>query len=256
MFNSGDLVMLSHQNIKTTCPSNKFDYWKLGPFKVINQISNNTYQLELPESLSRLHPVFNINLLEPYTLPLTFPDCIQQCDPVPEVVLETENVLKVKEIADVRKVGCHFDYLVEFLNKPSSKCSWIPLSNIPNNYNELLEWFHRQHASHPQPLISAFKAKTQNPIEHPTPSTPMSNRIPSPSAPSAPSPSAPSSSTSPPHDPLAHILQPTLPPDPDRFTYHLPLVMTMQSKWQSCPRNLDHITESIMSNTPQKSSVP
>ena len=82
-------------------PSNKFDYQKLGPFKVINQIGNNTYWLELPESLSHLHPIFNINLLEPYMPPSSFPDCVQQLTPIPEVVLEAENVLKLKNIADV-----------------------------------------------------------------------------------------------------------------------------------------------------------
>ena len=100
-FNNGDLVMLSHQNIKMTCPSNKFDYRKLGPFKVINCIGNNAYWLELPESPSQLHPVFNINLLEPYTLPSSFPDRIQRLNPILEIVLEAENVLKLKEITDV-----------------------------------------------------------------------------------------------------------------------------------------------------------
>ncbi len=100
-FNNSDLVMLSRQNIRTMHPSNKFDYWKLGPFKVINQISNNAYRLELPESLSHLHPIFNINLLEPYTPPSSFPDHVQQLAPILEVVLEAENVLKLKNVVDV-----------------------------------------------------------------------------------------------------------------------------------------------------------
>src|SRR5258708_31222442 len=47
-FNNGDLVMLPHRNIRTMHPSNKFDYCKLGPFKVINHITNNAYPLNLP----------------------------------------------------------------------------------------------------------------------------------------------------------------------------------------------------------------
>src|SRR6266436_8800656 len=160
MFNNSNLVMLSHRNIRTTHPSNKFDYWKLGPFKVINWIGNNAYWLELPESLSHLHPIFNINLLEPYTPPSSFSDCVQQLDPILEVVLETENALKLKEIMDVQKVGCHFDYLAEFLDKPVSECSWIPLSDIPNNYDKLLEQFHHCHTSRPRPSANTFKAKS------------------------------------------------------------------------------------------------
>ncbi len=83
-FNMGDLVMLSHWNIKTMWPSEKFDYQKLGPFKVINKVGNNAYQLELPKMLSRLHPVFNINLLEPYTLPSSFLNHLQQTGPAPK----------------------------------------------------------------------------------------------------------------------------------------------------------------------------
>src|SRR6266436_8524526 len=103
MFNNSNLVMLSCRNIRTTRLSNKFDYWKLGPFKVINWIGNNAYRLELPESLSHLHPVFNINLLKPYTPPSLLPDHVQQLAPVPEVVLEAENILKLKNVADVQK---------------------------------------------------------------------------------------------------------------------------------------------------------
>src|SRR5258708_6000126 len=116
----GDLVMLSHQNIKTTRLSDKFDYRKFGPFKVVNRVGNNAYRLELPEMLSRLHPVFNINLLEPYTPPSSFLNCLHQAGPVPEVVLEGGNILKLKDVLDIRKIGCQFDYLVEFLDKPIS----------------------------------------------------------------------------------------------------------------------------------------
>ncbi len=247
MFNNGNLVMLSCWNIKMMHLSNKFDYQKLGPFKVIviNQIGSNAYQLELPESLSQLHPIFNINLLEPYTLPSSFSDCVQQLDPILEVVLETENALKLKEIMDVQKVGCHFDYLAEFLDKPVSECSWIPLSDIPNNYDKLLEQFHHCHTSRPRPSANTFKAKSWNPIDNPTSVTNTT-----------PSPSIPSTSTLPPHDPLAHIPCPTSPLDPNCFTYQLPSVMTTHSKCKSQPHNLDLITESIMSNTPQQSLAP
>jgi len=228
----------------------KFDYRKLGPFKVVKRVGNNAYQLELPDSLSRLHPVFNINLLEPYTPPSTFPNRVQQPSSVPEVILEGGNLLKLKDIADVRKVGRRFDYLVEFLDKPASDRSWIPLSDIPNDYDELLERFHRRHTSRPRPSTASFKAKVRNSIDNPTLST---------STASSPPPSVPSSSLSsplPPHDPLAHVPHPTTSPNPDRYTYQPPSITTTRSKRISRPRNLDRITESVTSNTPQRSSAP
>ena len=51
-FAPGDLVMLSHWNIKMTCPSDRFDYRKIGPFKVLKVIGTNAYHLDLPPSLS------------------------------------------------------------------------------------------------------------------------------------------------------------------------------------------------------------
>ena len=240
-FDMGDLVMLSCWNIKTTWPSDKFDYRKLGPFKVVNQVGNNAYQLELTEMLSRLHPVFNINLLEPYTPPSSFPNHLHQTGPVPEVVLEGGNILKLKDVLDVRKIGCQFDYLVEFLDKPISDWSWIPLTNIPSNYDEILEWFHHRHTAHPKPSPNAFKAKVRTPIHDPTLSTSL--------------PSIPSTSILPSHDPLAHVPQPITLPDPDQFMYRPPSLTTTWSKRKLCPRNLDHITESITSNMPQRSSA-
>jgi len=240
--------MLSRRNIKTTRPSDKFDYRRIGPFRVIDQVGNNAYRLELPETLSRLHPVFNISLLEPYTPPSSFPERLQQTSSVPDVVLEGENVLKLKEILDVRKVGRRFDYLVEFLDKSLSERSWIPLSDIPSNYDEIIERFHRRHASRPKPSPGAFKAKSRTPINDPSLSTSIS----------IPPSAVPSSSVLPTHnhDPLALVPRPTIPPDPNRFTYQPPSVTTTRSKRKSRPRNLDLITESITSNMPQRPSAP
>src|SRR5258708_15888195 len=44
--------------------------------------------------------------------------------------------------------------------------AWVPLSNIPNDYDELLEQFHHHHTSQPWPSTAAFKAKAQNPINN------------------------------------------------------------------------------------------
>jgi hypothetical protein len=72
-FKPGDIVMLLRHNLKTTCPTKKLDFRKLSPFKVIKKLSSNTYKLNLLASMSCLHPLFNINLLEPYISPLEYP---------------------------------------------------------------------------------------------------------------------------------------------------------------------------------------
>jgi hypothetical protein len=35
----------------------------IGPFKVLQKISDYTYKLELPKKMSRLHPIFHVSLL-------------------------------------------------------------------------------------------------------------------------------------------------------------------------------------------------
>ncbi|KAF8291783.1 hypothetical protein DL93DRAFT_2044979, partial [Clavulina sp. PMI_390] len=97
-----------------------------------------------------LHPVFNVNLLEPYTPPSDFPGR-SNAPPAPTLILD-DNVAQgfaIKEFLDVRRVGRRFDYLVDFVNQPQSERSWLPLSDIPSTYNETLEHFHRLHPKLP-----------------------------------------------------------------------------------------------------------
>ena len=59
----GDMVMLDARNIKTTRPAKSLDHKNLGPFKVIRAINNMAYELDLPESMKGLFPVFHPWLL-------------------------------------------------------------------------------------------------------------------------------------------------------------------------------------------------
>ena len=41
-------------------PSKKLSHKQLGPFPVERQVGTNAYHLKLPQSMSCLHPVFNV----------------------------------------------------------------------------------------------------------------------------------------------------------------------------------------------------
>ena len=58
---------MSARNIKTTRPYQKLDSKFLRPFKILERVGNHAYRLELPPSMQRLHPVFNVVVLEDYT---------------------------------------------------------------------------------------------------------------------------------------------------------------------------------------------
>ena len=83
---AGDYVWLLRKNIRTTQPSNKSDFKRLGKFRIIQRVSSHAYKLELPASM-KVHPVFHVSLLEPAaTDPL--PNQVQP--PPPPVIVEEE----------------------------------------------------------------------------------------------------------------------------------------------------------------------
>jgi len=76
---SGDMVWLLPRNIKTTRPSKKLDYKKIGPFKILAKIGTSAYKLALPTSMA-IHDTFHISLLEPYQ-DIRFPSQIKEPPP-------------------------------------------------------------------------------------------------------------------------------------------------------------------------------
>jgi len=64
-YKPGDKVYLDASDIRTTRPSKKLSHRQLGPYVVERQVAKNAYRLCLPQSMSRLHLVFNIVKLTP-----------------------------------------------------------------------------------------------------------------------------------------------------------------------------------------------
>ncbi|KAJ3497923.1 hypothetical protein NMY22_g19651 [Coprinellus aureogranulatus] len=65
-FQINDYVWLCAKNIAIKVPTRKLSDLYLGPFKIIEKVSNLNYRLQLPDSLSHLHPVFHIDKLYPW----------------------------------------------------------------------------------------------------------------------------------------------------------------------------------------------
>ncbi|KAJ9528280.1 hypothetical protein QJQ45_014257 [Haematococcus lacustris] len=67
-FSLGDSVMLSTKNLRNAPgKARKFLPRYVGPFKVTGKLGEAAYRLELPPTMSRLHPVFHVSLLKKYT---------------------------------------------------------------------------------------------------------------------------------------------------------------------------------------------
>ncbi len=66
LFKVGEMLYLSTLNLGKTHikqTAKKLQPRFIGPYKVSQKLSDYTYKLELPKSMSRLHPVFHVSLL-------------------------------------------------------------------------------------------------------------------------------------------------------------------------------------------------
>ena len=182
------LVWLLRHNIKTTCPSDKLDHRRLGPYPIERAVSDVAYKLRLPPSLSRLHPIFHVSLLEPYHDPSDFH---AHASPMP-FVLDTDNAPSIHSILNSRRLGQRYEYLVRWEKSSSDEDSWIPLSDIPSMYNELLDRFHRRHPRSLCPPDSVLHCDRSVESTDAAPSAPPAPQVP----PAAPEPEPASTSAS------------------------------------------------------------
>jgi hypothetical protein len=139
-FAVGEYVILNAKNIKTKRPSKKFDSKYLGPFRITRRVGLLAYELDLPASMSRIHPVFHVSLLERWRDPPASrgfrPGPVQH----PEIAgdhYEVEAILRHKGGGKSRK------FLVKWAGWNHADNTWEPEEHL-NNCEELLKeyWEH------------------------------------------------------------------------------------------------------------------
>ena len=138
----GSKVWLHRAHIKTTRPSDKLDYKKLGPYIVKRKVNAVAYELELPPALS-IHPVFHVSLLEPYYKSL-LPG--RTNDPPPPLVVNNSLEYEVEAILDSRHYRRSLQYLVMWKGYPEP--SWEPAKNV-SNAQRLVKEFHEKYPFKP-----------------------------------------------------------------------------------------------------------
>ena len=137
----GDKAYLLRKNIKTTRPSSKLDYTKLGPFRISKVLGPVNYELDLPTKM-RIHPNFHVSLLEPAdpdTPVQTNPPGIDPSSRTPEY--EVEEILKERLVQGKGRRRHQKEYLIKWKGYDTSENTWEPSSNL--NCPELLEDFRR-----------------------------------------------------------------------------------------------------------------
>ena len=128
MFKPRDWVYLDASDIRTTCPSLKLSYCRLGPFEIECQVGPLAYHLKLPHRMRQLHLVFNIVKLS------TAPE-----DPIPGrkpqalsplIVIDREPEWEVEEILNSHWHQRRFQFLIKWKGFSKEHNSWEAASDI------------------------------------------------------------------------------------------------------------------------------
>nr|POF13521.1 transposon tf2-11 polyprotein [Quercus suber] len=136
-FDVGEKVLLSTRNLASTRPSKKFAARFVGPFQVTEKIGLQAYRLQLTKSMSRIHPVFHVSLLEPY-------QGGKDTEPPPEEI-DGHEEYEVEAIVDK---GFDQDGTVKYLTKwkgyGHEHNSWEPAAHL-RHAAEALAQFEKDH---------------------------------------------------------------------------------------------------------------
>jgi transposase InsO family protein len=116
----GDRAYLLRKNLRTTRPSDKLDFVKIGPFKIKKKLSDLNYELALPKEM-KIHPVFHTSLLEPTNNEATKKQT--------GIELE-EGEYEVEKILDKRVRRGKTEYLIKWKGYNENENSWEPISHL------------------------------------------------------------------------------------------------------------------------------
>ncbi len=143
----GDEVLLSTANLRHELRAPKLAPKFIGPFSISRVISDVAYELTLPDTMSRVHPVFHISKLKPYRDgSASFPDRHQlPVRPAPELLPDTgEKAWEVKQVVGKRTVRGKVQYLVLWKGYPDTDRTWEPASNL-RHAREVVQAYESQH---------------------------------------------------------------------------------------------------------------
>jgi hypothetical protein len=108
-FEVGDQVWLSTKHFRTTRPSKKLDYMRTGPYTVSKIINQNTYKLDLPNTM-RNHNLFHVSLLYLYAPPVEG----QPPTEMQPTIVDNPNEWEVDRVLDSKLRYWKLHYLVQW----------------------------------------------------------------------------------------------------------------------------------------------
>src|SRR6266702_4064197 len=235
-YNKGDQVWVEGTNIKTLYPSAKLSPKRYGPFKVLEQLSEAVYRLEIPRHW-KIHNVFHANLITPYKeTELHGPNFTR---PPPDLI-EGEQEFEVKKILDVqpRGQGRKMHFLVKWKGYPMSDNSWEPRENL--HVDRLIAEYNKKKQRQAEPKKKGVKSRRAR-TEEKSPSSPINHHLSSSHRNIISAHSAPIVSSSTPSTPVTHTSMLPSPPreaaSPSLISPIAPVVLTTAMKEEDVPDN-------------------
>ena len=149
-FTEGKQVWLSGVHLCTDRSSKKLNHRHLGPFSICKKISDQTYQLNLSDTM-KIHSVFHVSLLELYWVN-ELPDKVQALSSAVIVVTEEEKdeEYEVKAILKTQLFYENLQYLIRWKGYIRPEFTqWCSPEDVMNAA-ELVNKFHQKHLNMPQ----------------------------------------------------------------------------------------------------------
>lgn len=137
-FEVGKKIWLSARNVQTSRPSKKLDHRRLGPFLVMEKISDAAYRLKLPASM-KIHDVFHVGLLSK-----SKKDATRNFEEPPAVVVESgEEEYEVETIVGSKRTKKDgWLYRVRWKGYGPEEDTWEPKKHLEENAAEELKKYH------------------------------------------------------------------------------------------------------------------
>ena len=142
VFKVNDKVLLSTKNLSLEdgSGSRKLNPKFCGPFKIIEQVTNVSFRLELSEPMKAkgIHNTFHVSLLKPF-----YEDKFDRYDhPLPPINIEDGvEFFEVEAILASRTRRGKQEYLIKWKGYPDSDNQWYPREDLAQDIPEQLEAF-------------------------------------------------------------------------------------------------------------------
>jgi len=115
--------------MSANAPANSWPKYA-GPHKIIEHPTPNTYRLELPPALSRIHPVFNSSQLKPFKEDNVRFTNRPRINRPPAIIVQGEEKHLVEDIKAYRVRRGVGEFLIRWAGFPDSDSTWRPMKEV------------------------------------------------------------------------------------------------------------------------------